>query len=262
MTLQRKTVMVTGAAGNLGKAVANAFSEQGAQLVPVDRQVELLRATFGRESTDRMFVQADLLQSEQIAAGLASATARFGRVDVLCNLAGGFRMGEMVHETSGKTWDFLFDINVRTLLNVARAIVPEMISHAGGKIVNVGAYSAQRGAALMGAYTASKAGVIRLTEAMAAELREQNINVNCVLPTIIDTRGSGQALAASPLSSKSFSSIFAMPLFTCCGPCAMVLTVKTSGFLMAGSVSSVARPLARAFNASVRMGDCRRCARV
>jgi NAD(P)-dependent dehydrogenase (short-subunit alcohol dehydrogenase family) len=112
---------------------------------------------------------------------------RFGRIDVLCNLAGGFRMGAPVHETSDKDWDFLFNLNARTVLNMAKAVVPGMIKSGGGKIVNVGAYAAQKGAARMGAYIASKSAVIRLTETMAAELREQNINVNCVLPTIIDT---------------------------------------------------------------------------
>lgn len=96
-------------------------------------------------------------------------------------------MGEPVHEASDSDWDFLFDINVRTLRNIARAVVPQMLSQGRGRIVTVGAAAAQRGMAQMGAYTASKSAAIRLTEAMSAELREKNINVNCVLPTIIDT---------------------------------------------------------------------------
>jgi NAD(P)-dependent dehydrogenase (short-subunit alcohol dehydrogenase family) len=81
----------------------------------------------------------------------------------------------------------MFDLNARTALHMARATVPHMLQTGSGKIVNVGAFAAQKGAAQMGAYAASKAAVIRLTESMAAELREQGINVNCVLPTIIDT---------------------------------------------------------------------------
>jgi NAD(P)-dependent dehydrogenase (short-subunit alcohol dehydrogenase family) len=96
-------------------------------------------------------------------------------------------MGQPVHETSDETWNFLFDINARTLLHAVRAVVPGMIESGGGKIINVGAYAAQKGVAQMGAYVAAKSAVIRLTEAMAAELREKNINVNCVLPTVIDT---------------------------------------------------------------------------
>jgi NAD(P)-dependent dehydrogenase (short-subunit alcohol dehydrogenase family) len=115
------------------------------------------------------------------------AVQRFKRIDVLCNLAGAFRMGSPVHETADKDWNFLFDVNARTVLNTARAVVPLMLKAGGGKIVNVGAYAAQKGAAQMGAYIASKSAVIRLTETRAAELRSHNINVNCVLPTIIDT---------------------------------------------------------------------------
>jgi NAD(P)-dependent dehydrogenase (short-subunit alcohol dehydrogenase family) len=187
MTAPARTVLVTGAAGNLGRAVAQAFADQGANLVLVDLKREALAEAFGAETERRCFVAANLLEAAQAQSVIDGALQRFGRIDVLCNIAGGFRMGEAVHETSDKTWNFLFDLNTRTVLNMAHATVPAMLRGGGGKIVNVGAFSAQRGVAQMGAYTASKAAVIRLTEAMAAELREQNINVNCVLPTIIDT---------------------------------------------------------------------------
>src|SRR5262249_46691269 len=90
------------------------------------------------------------------------------------------------HRTPDDTFNFLFDLNTRTLLHAVRAFVPSMLEAGGGKIVNIGAFAAQRGGAKMGAYAASKSAVIRLTESMAAELRDKNINVNCVLPTIID----------------------------------------------------------------------------
>jgi NAD(P)-dependent dehydrogenase (short-subunit alcohol dehydrogenase family) len=182
-----RCVLITGAAGNLGRAVAAAFGARGARLVLVDRDAQALRTAFGDDDAQRICPAADLLDAAQVDAALAAAVARFGRVDALCNLAGGFRMGEAVHETSEATLDFLFDLNVRTLLNMAHAVVPHMLAAGGGRIVNVGALSAQRGVAAMGAYCAAKDSVIRLTEAMSAELRERGINVNCVLPTIIDT---------------------------------------------------------------------------
>jgi len=160
--------MVTGAAGNLGRALVKAFAATGANVVPVD-------------------LPTNLLDQAQVDAAVQKAIQQFKRIDVLCNIAGGFRMGAPVHETSDKDWNFLLDLNARTVLHTARAVVPHMIAAGGGKIVNVGAYAAQKGAANMGAYVASKSAVIRLTETMAAELRDKNINVNCVLPTIIDT---------------------------------------------------------------------------
>jgi NAD(P)-dependent dehydrogenase (short-subunit alcohol dehydrogenase family) len=187
MSLDNRTVIVTGAAGNLGKAVANAFADLGVNLVLVDLQRESLASAFGSEDARRSLVPANLLEMAAATGVAQAALTRFGRIDVLCNIAGGFRMGETVHETSDENWNFLFDINTRTLLHAVRAVVPHMIAAGGGKIINVGAFAAQKGVAQMGAYTASKGTVIRMTEAMAAELREQNINVNCVLPTIIDT---------------------------------------------------------------------------
>ena len=187
MNFTGRHVLITGAAGNLGRAVAQAFAAQGAALVLADLKPEALQATFGAESARQRFLGVNLLERDAVAAAVAGVLASIARIDVLCHLAGGFRMGEAVHETSGATWDWLLDLNARTLLHAAGAVVPHMLAAGGGRIVTVGAYSARQGLAAMGAYTAAKASVIRLTEAMAAELREKNINVNCVLPTIIDT---------------------------------------------------------------------------
>ena len=194
MSPQQRVVMVTGAAGNLGRAVAQAFSAGGDRLVLVDRSGAALAAAFGGDNDNRMLAPVDLLDQAAVSGMVATALERFGRIDVLCNLAGGFRMGEAVHETSDATWDFLFDLNARSVLHAVRAVVPHMLQQGSGKVVNVGAFSAQKGVAQMGAYTASKAVVARLTEAMAAELRTRGINVNCVLPTIIDTPENRQAM--------------------------------------------------------------------
>jgi NAD(P)-dependent dehydrogenase (short-subunit alcohol dehydrogenase family) len=182
-----RTVMLTGAAGNLGRAVAAAFA--AANLVMLD----LKRGSL-QDSDKQIFIETDLLNAQSVQAAVDKAVQRFKRIDVLCNIAGGFRMGSPVHETSDKDWDFMFNVNARTVLNMSRAVVPVMLKGGGGKIVNIGAFAAQKGAAQMGAYIASKSAVIRLTESMAAELREQNINVNCVLPTIIDTPENRKAM--------------------------------------------------------------------
>jgi NAD(P)-dependent dehydrogenase (short-subunit alcohol dehydrogenase family) len=183
----RRVVMITGAAGNLGRAVAQAFAREGAQLILVDASDRRLTEHFGVEMPAALLLAVDLVRAPELAQQVAQAVERFGRVDVLCNIAGGFRMGPPVHETGDELWDLLVDMNVRTLLHAVRAVVPHMIAAGGGAIVNVGAYAALKGAGRSGAYTAAKSAVVRLTEAMAAELREQRINVNCVLPTILDT---------------------------------------------------------------------------
>jgi NAD(P)-dependent dehydrogenase (short-subunit alcohol dehydrogenase family) len=187
MDFENRTVMVTGAAGNLGRSVADAFALRGANLVLVDLKQDALEKVFGTGNSRHLLAPTNLLEQAQVDATVQKAVGQFQRIDVLANLAGGFRMGEPVHATQDATWNFLLDLNARTLLHAVRAVVPRMLAQGGGKIVNVGAFAAQKGAAQMGAYVAAKSAVIRLTEALAAELREKNINVNCVLPTIIDT---------------------------------------------------------------------------
>jgi NAD(P)-dependent dehydrogenase (short-subunit alcohol dehydrogenase family) len=182
-----QTVMITGACGNLGRAVAQLYSDQGWSMVLVDREQSLLTSMHGMDSDRQLSLAANLLDAAAVDGATKQALKQFGRIDVLCNLAGGFRMGEAVHETSDGTWDFLMGLNVRSVLHTARAVVPAMLGAGRGCIVNVGAGAAGKGGANMGAYAASKSAVARLTESMAAELGDKGINVNCVLPSIINT---------------------------------------------------------------------------
>jgi NAD(P)-dependent dehydrogenase (short-subunit alcohol dehydrogenase family) len=193
MILQNQTVMITGAAGHLGRATAEAFRQAGARLVLLARQTEPLEKTFGT-ADDLTLLGVDLLDRERLREGIDEVVARLGRLDVLCHVAGGFRMGEPVHEISPQSWDFLGDVNARSFLNVAAVVVPHLIRQGGGKVVTVGATAASKGMAQMGAYCASKSALMRLTESMSAELKEKNINVNCVLPSIIDTADNRAAM--------------------------------------------------------------------
>ena len=190
----QRIVLITGAAGNLGRAVAQRFRAAGDRLALVDLHADALATAYGEAGDGLLLLGANLLKQEEANDAVAKTIARFGRIDVLCNIAGGFRMGEAVHETADGSWDFLFNLNARTVLHMARAVVPQMLARSSGKIVNVASFSAQQGAALMGAYTASKSVVMRLTEAMSGELKAQGINVNCVMPTTLDTPENRKAM--------------------------------------------------------------------
>lgn len=181
MSNSRQVVVVTGAAGALGRAVVEAFDRSGADCVLWDHHKD------AAGSGMHMALVVDLLDAKAVDAAAQHVLAEKGRVDVLCNIAGGFASGPSVHE-SRALFDRMMDLNVRTMLNTVEALVPSMIAAGGGKIINVGASRASSGSAGNGAYIASKSALIRLTESMGAELRGKNINVNCVLPSIIDTQ--------------------------------------------------------------------------
>lgn len=169
-----KHVVVTGAAGTLGSAVASAFHTAGARVTGID---------IVESDAPWSMTTADLIDPTTAAA----AFAELGSIDVLANIAGGFTMGDSVADTSDATWDFMMNLNARTVLNAARAVVPGMKAAGHGKIINISARGGLRGSAAMGAYSASKAVVQRLTETLADELKADGINVNCILPSIIDT---------------------------------------------------------------------------
>ena len=181
-------VLITGAAGHLGHAVAAHFAASGAPLALLDRQADALESLVRELSgASALLLPTDLLDPAAVVAAVARAVDRYGGVAAAINLAGGFTMGDPVHATPAAVWQRMLDLNVNTMLHSCAAVVPAM-RHAGrGAIVNVGAASALRGASNMGAYIASKSALMRLTESMAAELREHGINVNAVLPSIIDT---------------------------------------------------------------------------
>ncbi|MGH8539426.1 MAG: SDR family NAD(P)-dependent oxidoreductase [Stenotrophobium sp.] len=187
MSLENKVVMITGAAGNLGQAVATAFAAARTKLALVDISDAILHTAYPQAGAGHFLAAADLMNSASTADAVSSIVSHYGRLDAVCNIAGGFRMGPAVHETPAELWRLMLDLNAGTLLNVAHAVVPHLLAGGAGKIVNIGAGAGQHGQAQMGAYSASKSAVIRLTEAMAGELRDRNINVNCILPSIIDT---------------------------------------------------------------------------
>jgi NAD(P)-dependent dehydrogenase (short-subunit alcohol dehydrogenase family) len=177
-----KVILVTGAFGALGVAVVDMAIARGAQVGAVD----FAPPSQGIDGPGR-FRQGGVDLSDPAQAGQAidAVVARFGRLDVLLNIAGAFSF-ETIAEGDAKTWQRLYAINVLTALNAARAAIPHLVASAAGRIVNIGAMGALQAGSGMGPYAASKAGVHRLTEALAAELKGK-VTVNAVLPSTIDT---------------------------------------------------------------------------
>jgi NAD(P)-dependent dehydrogenase (short-subunit alcohol dehydrogenase family) len=170
-------IVVTGAAGVLGGEVSRFLAAQGHDVVGVDLAADA-------PGFPGKFIGGINLTTVE---GAQAAVAQLGSAGVsgLVNVAGGFRW-ETVMDGSPDSWDFLYRINVMTALHMSRALVPQLIE-AKGAIVNVGAAATLKAGLGMGAYTASKSGVARLTESLAEELKDKGVRVNAVLPSIIDT---------------------------------------------------------------------------
>jgi len=200
MDFTGKVALITGAAGNLGKAVADAFDAAGARQVLVDIDDGVLKKVYGAGSDRRYAIAANLLDEASTTRAAESALAKFGRIDVLCNIAGGFSAGPPVHQTPATIWQRMFDLNATSVVNTARAVVPAMIAAGAGNIVNVAAAASVRGQPNMAAYAVAKNAVVRLTESMAAELRGHGIAVCCVMPTVIDTPQNRAAMPDADIS--------------------------------------------------------------
>jgi NAD(P)-dependent dehydrogenase (short-subunit alcohol dehydrogenase family) len=179
--MEGKIVVVTGASGALGKIVVASALAKGARVAGIDHAASKIGAT--RERIELGGV--DLTDSAQAKSAIDAAASHFGRLDALINTAGGFAF-ETVSEGDPKTWQRMYALNVLTALNASRSAIPHLAASNAGRIVNIGAMGALQANSGMGAYAASKAGVHRLTEALAAEWKGK-ITVNAVLPSIIDT---------------------------------------------------------------------------
>ena len=176
-----KVVVVTGASGALGRVVAEAALARGARVAGVDHAPSQVPASANRIELGGV----DLSDAAEAKKAVDAVVAHFGKLDALINIAGGFAF-EAIAEGDPKTWQRMYTLNVLTALNASRSAIAHLAASASGRIVNVGAMGALQAGAGMGAYAASKAGVHRLTEALAAEWKG-TITVNAVLPSTIDT---------------------------------------------------------------------------
>jgi NAD(P)-dependent dehydrogenase (short-subunit alcohol dehydrogenase family) len=189
-----KVIVVTGASGALGKVVAATAQARGSRVAGVDHAASQVQDTANRIELGGV----DLTDATQAKQAIDKAASHFGKLDALINIAGGFAF-EAIAEGDSKTWQRMFALNVLTALNASRAAIPHLSASGAGRIVNVGAIGALQAGPGMGAYAASKAGVHRLTEALAAEWKGK-ITVNAVLPSTIDTAANRASMPKADFS--------------------------------------------------------------
>ena len=221
-----QVVAITGAAGNLGIATARAFQAANAQLVLLDRAADRLPQLFPElaASSDHYLAGGvDVNDADAVANVVTETLKRFGHVDALVNTAGGYRAGMPLHETPPGDWDFLMNLNGRSVFTVSRAFIPAMLKQSSGKIVNIASRGALAGDAGSAIYSASKSVVMRLTESLAAELKGHGINVNCILPGLIDTPPNRAAMPKADFGKWVTPEVLAQVIMFLCSEAAAAI---------------------------------------
>jgi NAD(P)-dependent dehydrogenase (short-subunit alcohol dehydrogenase family) len=188
-----RVVMITGAFGALGSAVARKFRASGARLALIDHAAVPAAAPAEYPAPHVLVGGVDLTDPQAANIAAQKSAQSGGGLDVLVNIAGGFRW-QKLEGGDIATWELMFSTNLKTAVVVSQAVVPYLKARGGGRIINIGAGAAARAHTGTGAYTASKAGVERLSEALADELKDHNITVNTILPGTIDTPANRAAM--------------------------------------------------------------------
>lgn len=179
--MKNKTVIITGATGNLGAVAVRKFNELGANVVAVSRGAKADDV----DDTVYTIENCDLVKPEQVKDIIAQTSSHFAKPDILINVAGGF-LWKKIKDTSLEDFNAQFNLNFTTMYNMTMAALPSLEQSIAGRIINIGAIGALSAGSGMAAYASSKSAVMRFTEALASETKD-NLTVNAIMPSIIDT---------------------------------------------------------------------------
>jgi NAD(P)-dependent dehydrogenase (short-subunit alcohol dehydrogenase family) len=189
-----KIVLVTGGTGALGRAITAAFIASDAKVVSsyvIYREIEQLK----KESKAVVeLIKTDLTKEEEVEKLVLSVISKYGRIDVSVNVIGGYLGGKSVPELDEKEWDLMMTINLKSAFLISKHVIPQMVSAKYGKIMHVSSRTGLKSSGYDSAYAASKSGLIRLVESLSEEVKESNINVNCIMPSTIDTEANRRAM--------------------------------------------------------------------
>jgi len=188
-TLKNKVAIITGGTGALGRAVVLEFLKEDANVAcsyVIEKEKKECMSLMRKHKKNIVFIECNVTKERNVARLINSTIKKFKRIDVLVNIVGGFAYSYII-DTSEKTWDLMLNLNLKSTFLCSKKVLPIMIKQNCGKIINVSSRPALKGSAGVGAYSASKAGVLNLTETIADEVKDYDINVNAILPSTIDT---------------------------------------------------------------------------
>ena len=197
MAKQNRNVLITGGTGILGSAVTKAYLAQGDTVAVTylfENEVETFRQSNPERIEDITFLFANVTVEAEVQKAIDVFLSEFGQLDVLVNIVGGFIGGIPTAELEEERWDFMMNLNLKSVFLCCKTAIPHMTAQGSGKIVNVSARAGLKGEAGLSAYCVSKGGVRTLTESLAAEVMDSGVNVNAIMPSIMDTPMNREAM--------------------------------------------------------------------
>ena len=194
-----KVVLITGGTGALGRAVVETFTSSNAACIATyitDKEAENAKTKIGTLD----LVKADITKEDQVRKLVSHVVEKHGRIDVLVNVVGGYMGGKKVTELEESEWDKMMNLNLKSAFLISKHVLPVMVPAKHGKMVHISSRTGLKSSGYDSAYAASKSGLIRLVESISEEVKEYGINVNCILPSIIDTDANRKAMPNSDFS--------------------------------------------------------------
>ena len=189
-----KVVLITGGTGALGRTIIQAFVAcKSAVISSYINDTEIDRLETGIKSAVQL-IKTDVTKEEEVKRLVSDAISRYSRIHILVNVIGGYIGGKTVAELDIKEWDLMMDMNLKSAFLISKHILPHMLSSRYGKIIHISSRTGLKSGGYDSAYAASKSGLIRLIESISEEVKESNINVNCIMPSIIDTGSNRRAV--------------------------------------------------------------------
>lgn len=211
----KKVVLITGGTGALGGMLVKKFLNSGAVTISSfhnEKDAEKLKI----ENSKVELIELDILQEEQLLERIPKLVKKFGTIDILVNVVGGYLGGKNTNDLSEAEWDKMMNLNLKSAFLISKHVIPVMVSGKGGKIVHISSRTGQKAEGGDSAYAASKAGLIRFIESAAQEFKDSGININCILPTTIDTDANRKAMPNSDFSKwLSIEDLANVILFLC-----------------------------------------------
>lgn len=189
-----RIVLVTGGTGALGRAITLAFAQCNATVISSyvnEREIEQIKT---QTKSAVQLIKADITKTEEVDKLVSSVVGKYGRIHILVNVVGGYLGGKSIYQVEEKEWDLMMTVNLKSAFLISKYVVPQMISSKYGKIIHVSSRTGLRSEGYDSAYAASKSGLIRLVESLSEETKGSNINVNCIMPSMIDTEANRKAM--------------------------------------------------------------------